>query len=160
MNPRKDKPPTLPARYGGRSFHPVGSPLTNKLPPENPMWSPRVLVHNTNPMRWDSEVYNKPSGFGPGGLNGVPTGHDVELEAEFSMKILCSAGKIGAVIGKGGSTVKLVQQETGASVYVEDASAESDEQAIRVSAFEVDFSFQSSFFLFNVHCSRIIRNGL
>jgi poly(rC)-binding protein 2/3/4 len=53
------------------------------------------------------------------------------------MKILCSTGKIGGVIGKGGSNVKIVQQETGASIHVEDASAESEERAIRVSAFEV-----------------------
>jgi poly(rC)-binding protein 2/3/4 len=83
------------------------------------------------------EYGNHPSEFGPGGFNGVPPGHGREPSAEFSMKILCSTGKIGGVIGKGGSNVKIVQQETGASIHVEDASAESEERAIRVSAFEV-----------------------
>lgn len=79
---------------------------------------------------------DQPSGFGPGGFNGDPPAQR-EASAEFSMKILCSAGKIGGVIGKGGFNVKQLQQETGASIHVEDASTESDERVIRVSAFEV-----------------------
>ncbi|KAJ6684373.1 KH DOMAIN CONTAINING RNA BINDING PROTEIN [Salix viminalis] len=100
QNPRKDKPPSVPMPYGGRTFHPPSDAMPNMLPP------------------WKSNVASS------------------EPSAEFSMKILCSTGKIGGVIGKGGSNVKVVQQETGASIHVEDASADSEERAIRVSAFE------------------------
>lgn len=43
---------------------------------------------------------------------------DDEASAEFSMKLLCSAEKIGGVIGKGGFNVKQLQQESGASIHV------------------------------------------
>lgn len=77
------------------------------------------------------------SRFGPGGFDDIPGGHGEEVPTDFSIKILCSAAKIGGVIGKGGVNVKQVQQETGASIHVEDVSAESDERVIRVSSTEV-----------------------
>uniref|UniRef100_A0A6N2L024 K Homology domain-containing protein n=2 Tax=Salix viminalis TaxID=40686 RepID=A0A6N2L024_SALVM len=134
QNPRKDKPPSVPMPYGGRTFHPPSDAMPNMLPPGNPMWPHRNSTSHSMP--WMGEYGNHPSEFGPGGFNGVPPGHGREPSAEFSMKILCSTGKIGGVIGKGGSNVKVVQQETGASIHVEDASADSEERAIRVSAFE------------------------
>ncbi|XP_061947962.1 RNA-binding KH domain-containing protein RCF3-like [Populus nigra] len=134
QNPRKDKLPSVPMPYGGRTFHPPSDSMANMLPPGNPMWPHRNSTPHSMP--WMGEYGNHPSEFGPGGFNGVPPGHGREPSAEFSMKILCSTGKIGGVIGKGGSNVKIVQQETGASIHVEDASAESEERAIRVSAFE------------------------
>ncbi|KAG6743111.1 hypothetical protein POTOM_054057 [Populus tomentosa] len=134
QNPRKDKLPSVPMPYGGRTFHPPSDSMANMLPPGNPMWPHRNSTPHSMP--WMGEYGNHPSEFGPGGFNGVPPGHGREPSAEFSVKILCSTGKIGGVIGKGGSNVKVVQQETGASIHVEDASAESEERAIRVSAFE------------------------
>ncbi|KAE8022096.1 hypothetical protein FH972_007929 [Carpinus fangiana] len=138
QNPRKDKPPlsfTMP--FGGQGFHPPGAPMPNMLPPGNPMWSHRnSSPHGMPPMPWMEGYGNQHPRFAPGGFNGVPPGPGAEASAEFSMKILCSAGKIGGVIGKGGSNVKQLQQETGASIHVQDASAESDERVIRVSAFE------------------------
>ncbi|KAJ0526471.1 putative K domain-containing protein [Helianthus annuus] len=44
--------------------------------------------------------------------------------------------KIGGVIGQGGSNVWQLQQATGTNIHVDDASVESDERVIRVSAFE------------------------
>ncbi|KAJ6738786.1 RNA-BINDING KH DOMAIN-CONTAINING PROTEIN [Salix koriyanagi] len=70
-------------------------------------------------MPWIGEFGDHPLDFGPGGFNGAPPGHGRELPAEFSMKILCSTGKIG----KGSSNFKAVVQEAGASIHVEDASA-------------------------------------
>lgn len=137
-NPRKDKTPlTFPMPFGGQGF-PPGGPLPNMLPPGNPMWSHRNSTsHGMPPAPWVEAYGNHHSGFAPRGFNGVPPGPVAEPSAEFSMKILCSAGRIGGVIGKGGFNVKQLQQETGASIHVQDASAESDERVIRVSAFEV-----------------------
>lgn len=136
-NPRKDKTPlTFPLPFGGQGF-PPGGPLPNMLPPGNPMWSHRNSTsHGMPPAPWVEAYGNHHSGFAPRGFNGVPPGPVAEPSAEFSMKILCSAGRIGGVIGKGGFNVKQLQQETGASIHVQDASAESDERVIRVSAFE------------------------
>lgn len=144
QNPRKDKPPSVPMPYNGQSFHPPGGPMTNTRPSGNPMWPHRnSSSHNMPPMPFMGEYGSQPAGFGRGGFNGAPPGHGREPSAEFSMKILCSATKIGGIIGKGGSNVKLVQQETGASIHVEDASAQSDERVIRVSAFEAHWNPRS-----------------
>ncbi|KAJ8567477.1 hypothetical protein K7X08_019685 [Anisodus acutangulus] len=69
-------------------------------------------------------------------LDYVPPHHAKEAPTDFTMKIMCSAAKIGSVIGKGGFNVKQLQQETGASIHVEDVSPESDERVIRVSSLE------------------------
>jgi hypothetical protein len=139
QNPRKDKSPlNFAMPFGGQGFHPPGAPMPSMLPPGNPMWSHRnPSSHGMPPTPWMEGYGNQHSRFVPGGFNDVPPGPGAEASAEFSMKILCSAGKIGGVIGKGGSNVKQLQQETGASIHVQDASAESDERVIRVSAFEV-----------------------
>ncbi|GMY24403.1 KH domain-containing protein At4g18375-like isoform X1 [Fagus crenata] len=138
QNPRKDKPPlTFPLPFGGQGFHPSGAPMPNMLPPANPMWSHRnSSSHGMPPMPWMGGYGNRPSEFVPGGFNGVPPGPGAEASAEFSMKILCSAGKIGGVIGKGGFNVRQLQQETGASIHVQEASTELDERVVHVSAFE------------------------
>ncbi|XP_057462363.1 KH domain-containing protein HEN4-like [Actinidia eriantha] len=139
QNPRKDKPPlSFPMPYGGQGFHPPGPPMTNMPPPGNPMWSQRHgNSRDMPPIPWMGEYGNQPSGFRPGGFDGGPPMHGDEAPSEFSMKILCSSGKIGGVIGKGGFNVKQLQQETGASIHVGDASAEFEERVIRASSFEV-----------------------
>ncbi|GLT34034.1 hypothetical protein SLA2020_085800 [Shorea laevis] len=131
QNPRKDKPPmSFSVPYGGQSFSPA-------LPPGNPSWPQRNSApYSLPPVPWMGDKGKQPSRFGPGGFSGVPP-RGREAPAEFSMKILCAAGKIGGVIGKGGVVVRQLQQETGASIHVEDASTESDERVIRVSAYEV-----------------------
>ncbi|KAG6659792.1 hypothetical protein CIPAW_03G061000 [Carya illinoinensis] len=137
-NPRKDKSPlTFSMPFGGQGFHPPGGPMPGMLPPGNPMWSHQdSSPHRMPPRPWVERYGNQHSGFEPMGFNGVPPGAGAEASAEFSMKILCSAGRIGGVIGKGGFNVKQLQHETGGSIHVQDASTESDERVIRVSAFE------------------------
>ncbi|THG21199.1 hypothetical protein TEA_021434 [Camellia sinensis var. sinensis] len=138
QNPRKDKPPSsFPMPHRGQGFHPPGPPMANMPPPGNPMWSQRHSnSHDMPQMPWMGGYGNQPSPFGPGGFDGGPPMHGGEVPSEFSLKILCSAGKIGGVIGKGGFNVKQLQQETGASIHVEDALAELEERVIRVSSFE------------------------
>lgn len=139
QNPRKDKPPSgfpMPP-HGGQGFHPPGPPTANMPPPGNPLRSERTSnARGMPPMPWMGGYGSEPSRFGPGGFDDFPPAHGGEAPSEFSMKILCSAAKIGGVIGKGGSNVKQLQQETGASIHVDDISAESDERVIRVSSIE------------------------
>ncbi|GKV16813.1 hypothetical protein SLEP1_g27395 [Rubroshorea leprosula] len=131
QNPRKDKPPmSFSVPYGGQSFSPALSPSNSSWPQRN------SAPYSLPPVPWMGDKGKQPSRFGPGGFSGVPP-RGREAPAEFSMKILCAAGKIGGVIGKGGFVVRQLQQETGASIHVEDASTESDDRVIRVSAYEV-----------------------
>lgn len=153
QNPRKDKPPSsFPQAYGDQNFHSPAAPMTNMHPPGNLEWPPRnSSLHGMPPTPWMGGYGDQPPGMGSGGFNSCPPGQRGEVSAEFSMKILCSAGKIGGVIGKGGFNVKQLQQETGASIHVEDASTESDERVIRASAFEVhNFPFNFPVYYFSV----------
>ncbi|KAI3665537.1 hypothetical protein L6452_44164 [Arctium lappa] len=137
QNPRKDKPPSgFPVPVGRQGLHPPGPSMTNLPPPA--MWSERgSSARGAAPMRWRGEYGSENSRFGLADFDGD---HAVagggEAPAEFSMKILCPTAKIGGVIGKGGSNVRQLQQETGTNIHVDDVSADSDERVIRVSAIE------------------------
>lgn len=127
LSPKKDQPPLGPPMPHGRhGYYPPGPPLHSFSPPSNPVWSPKLPYYRDAPSAWIE-----------GGFDGGPPMDREEAPKEFSMKILCSAAKIGGVIGKGGSNVRQLEQETGAGIHVEDASSESEERVIRVSSFEV-----------------------
>ncbi|CAI0448582.1 unnamed protein product [Linum tenue] len=59
-----------------------------------------------------------------------------ELEAEVSFRILCSSDRVGGVIGKGGSIIQALQNETGASVIIGPTVSDCDERLITVAASE------------------------
>lgn len=142
QNPRKDKPPSSFQTGGGHGLHNRPGPtfedmLTTKLLRPN--------VRGAPTMPWTGGYASEPSRFGPNGFNGdrgVSHGEETH-PSEFSMKILCSAAKIGGVIGKGGSNVRQLQQDTGTNIHVDDPSAESDERVIRVSSFEASWNPRS-----------------
>ncbi|KAF6146283.1 hypothetical protein GIB67_008167 [Kingdonia uniflora] len=75
----------------------------------------------------------------------LPRGHPVPTEfesftkrpqKEVTFKLLCTNDKIGGVIGKGGTIVRALQNETGATISVGPSVDESDERVITVSAKE------------------------
>ncbi|CAN6555349.1 unnamed protein product [Malus baccata var. baccata] len=57
-------------------------------------------------------------------------------QQEVSFRILCANDRIGGVIGRGGSIVRALQNETGAAISVAASVAECDERLITVSASE------------------------
>lgn len=61
------------------------------------------------------------------------------LQQEVSFKILCPVDKVGGVIGRGGSIVKALENETGASISVGPIIFGCDERLITVTASEVLF---------------------
>lgn len=58
-------------------------------------------------------------------------------EQEVVYRLLCSNDRVGGVIGKGGTIVKALQNETGASISFGGSVAECDERIITISALEV-----------------------
>lgn len=141
QNPRKDKPiSSFPMVHGAQGFHPPGPPMENMIPPGKPMWSQSKTNLNGMPPALGVGGYrNQLTGFGRADFDYGPPPSAGEAPGDFTMKILCSAAKIGGVIGKGGFNVKQLQQETGAGIHVEDVAPESDERVIRVSSLEVMF---------------------
>lgn len=56
---------------------------------------------------------------------------------DFSLRLVCPTENVGAVIGKGGSIIKQIRQESGASIKIDTSVAEGEECIISVSAKEV-----------------------
>ncbi|KAK9096846.1 hypothetical protein Sjap_022343 [Stephania japonica] len=59
-----------------------------------------------------------------------------KIQQEIAFRLLCSNENVGGVIGKGGTIVKALQNETGASISVAATVAESDERVITISVSE------------------------
>ena len=56
---------------------------------------------------------------------------------DVTFRILCPKDKIGSIIGKGGSIVRSIRDETGAKISIDVSSDVGDERVVRVSAPEV-----------------------
>ncbi|KAL2321471.1 hypothetical protein Fmac_025850 [Flemingia macrophylla] len=63
----------------------------------------------------------------PGPESGGPA-HRMFVEEEVVFKLLCHHDKVGSLIGKGGSVVRALQNETGASIQIVEAGPDSDER--------------------------------
>ncbi|XP_058069594.1 RNA-binding KH domain-containing protein RCF3-like isoform X2 [Magnolia sinica] len=64
----------------------------------------------------------------------VLSGQMNAVEEILTFRLLCMNEKIGGVIGKGGSIIKTLQQETGSDIKILDAVPESDDRIIVISA--------------------------
>ncbi|XP_038700196.1 RNA-binding KH domain-containing protein RCF3 [Tripterygium wilfordii] len=65
-----------------------------------------------------------------------------EVSKEFSLRLVCPTGNIGGVIGKGGTIINQIRQESGAGIKVDSSTAEGDDCLITISSKEV---FEDSF---------------
>ncbi|XP_058007269.1 KH domain-containing protein HEN4 isoform X2 [Hevea brasiliensis] len=74
----------------------------------------------------------------------VPTLNAKPLQQEVVFRILCSNDRVGGVIGKGGTIIKAIQNETGASITIGSTVAECDERLITVTAPENPESHHSA----------------
>lgn len=66
----------------------------------------------------------------------VPTFDVKTHQGEVKFRILCSNDRVGGVIGKGGTIIKALQSETGASITVGNSVSDCDERLITVTALE------------------------
>ncbi|KAJ8539351.1 hypothetical protein K7X08_013603 [Anisodus acutangulus] len=78
-----------------------------------------------------SEQFSRTSGVESAGIN-----HRMVLEEEAVFKVLCPVEKVGNLIGKGGSIIRVMQTETGASIKVADSASDLDERIVVISARE------------------------
>lgn len=72
---------------------------------------------------------------GPEGAGPAPPNR-MFVEEEVVFKLLCHHDKVGSLIGKGGSVVRALQNETGASIQIVEAGPDSDERVVVISARE------------------------
>lgn len=107
------------------------------VPPGNAMhtqvdpFSPRSYASGLHAMDY------QPRGFSSNpGSESIGVHNRMFIEEEIVFKLLCQADKVGSLIGKGGSVIRALQNETGASIKVTDAGFNSDERVVVISARE------------------------
>lgn len=89
-------------------------------------------------MSQDGTGYHTPEQFSrSSGVESAGINHRMVLEEEVVFKVLCPADKVGNLIGKGGSIVRVIQTETGASIKVADSASHLDDRVVVISAREV-----------------------
>ncbi|KAK2651846.1 hypothetical protein Ddye_011702 [Dipteronia dyeriana] len=119
--------------------------------------SPRVYAGNINVTKTSGVGLHgnpKPApgepfaqrGHGPGfHLRGYSSGPGTEnvgshnrmfFEEDVVFKLLCHLEKVGSLIGKGGSIIRTMQNETGTSIKIAEVLPDSDERVVVISARE------------------------
>lgn len=135
QNPRKDRPSNTHVPFKEPVMRHPGPPLPDVLPRTDPRWPQHNSGSRMPPSPWMREYKDLPDPLMLGGIDDNPVRHGESL-GEFSVKILCSDSKVGSVIGKGGVSKRMIEQETGAKISIERSSTESEERVINLSAFE------------------------
>lgn len=128
-----------------QDFPPTGRAQTSWTRPYEAI--PQETFHN---MRVDLPQLNPvlppmPAGSVTYGSGGYPFSTEAgrvptlasRTEQEVVYRLLCSNDRVGGVIGKGGTIVKALQNETGTSISFGGSVAECDERIITISAMEV-----------------------
>lgn len=88
-----------------------------------------------HPQRYGPDHHSRGYAPFPGSESAGPA-HRLFVEEEVVFKLLCQQEKVGSLIGKGGSIVRALQNDTGASIQIVDAGPESDERVVVISARE------------------------
>jgi predicted RNA-binding protein YlqC (UPF0109 family) len=130
-NPPRDRP------HGNMGIYPPGGPFLPAGDTFLPQIDPRNLGGPLLGMGLSL------SGGPPFNTMGLPVLSDVGSmgrppagDEELVFRILCPNEKIGSVIGKGGSIIENLREETGARIKVADAVPGSEERVIIISANE------------------------
>nr|CAB3480306.1 unnamed protein product [Digitaria exilis] len=74
----------------------------------------------------------------------IPTYSAPKCSGELEFRVLCPGNKIGLVIGRGGSTIKSIRQESGARIDVDDAKNDREESIITVTSTEATDDVKSA----------------
>ncbi|MCO5582108.1 hypothetical protein L7F22_035998 [Adiantum nelumboides] len=84
-----------------------------------------------------SSVGGPVAGLGPAISTSGGYGHaDGDSDEQLTIRILCPNARVGSIIGKGGSVIKKMREETGAKIKVEEEVPDSDERIVRISSAE------------------------
>ncbi|CAN1313753.1 KH domain-containing protein At4g18375 [Linum perenne] len=112
---------------------------------ENPSRFQHLLLSTSNnPYQSGGGMFVPPNAGVPamgaygGYKGGWPDSRDDAGSArEFAIRLVCPIGNIGSVIGKAGSIIKQIRQETRAGIKVDSSGADGDDCIIFISAKEV-----------------------
>uniref|UniRef100_K3YGQ4 K Homology domain-containing protein n=1 Tax=Setaria italica TaxID=4555 RepID=K3YGQ4_SETIT len=74
----------------------------------------------------------------------IPTYSTPKCSGELEFRVLCPGNKIGLVIGRAGSTIKSIRQESGARIDVDDAKNDKEESIINITSTEATDDVKSA----------------
>lgn len=116
------------------------SSTTKPLGPPSQASSMPALDEEPSPKRRYASHHNadhRSRGYSsiPGHEN-AGAGPRPAMEEEVVFRLLCQPDKVGSLIGKGGTIVRALQNETGASIKIVD-TPDLDERVVMISAREV-----------------------
>ncbi|KAH7414710.1 hypothetical protein KP509_14G007100 [Ceratopteris richardii] len=92
-------------------------------------------------MYGDAEMGNRWDFSMPSAGTGTNAHADGATEEEFLIRFLCPSSRIGSIIGRSGSIIKKMREDTGAKIKVEEQIPDCDERTIIISSMEVSQSF-------------------
>ncbi|KAM1009650.1 hypothetical protein FF1_045063 [Malus domestica] len=117
---------SVPMYSGGSLMGPSGGPPLMGIAP---MMGPYGGGYKGDVGDWSRSLYSAP--------------RDEASSKEFSIRLVCPTANIGGVIGKGGTIINQIRQDSGAVIKVDSSATEGDDCLITVSAkefFEDTFS--------------------
>lgn len=114
---------------------PLGPPVShaNCMPVQDEEPSPKRRYTGHHNAEYRSRGYSSLPGH-----ENVGAGHRAAMEEDVVFRLLCQPDKVGSLIGKGGTIVRALQNETGASIKIVD-TPDLDERVVMISAREVGF---------------------
>ncbi|MED6218928.1 hypothetical protein PIB30_031157 [Stylosanthes scabra] len=93
--------------------------------------------HHVEPHRERYGPDSHTRGYAPfPGPENAGHGHRPFIEEDVVFKLLCQQDKVGSLIGKGGSVVRAMQNDTGASIQIVDTGPDSEERVVVIAARE------------------------
>ncbi|KAL2473808.1 RNA-binding KH domain-containing protein [Forsythia ovata] len=100
------------------------------IPSDVPIYPATGFYQSVDPIVPSRSV---PSILGPAHTPDIPSRADAGNSwPELTIRVLCPSNKIGRVIGKGGSSIKRIRQDSGARIEVEDPKANNNECVITI----------------------------
>ncbi|KAG6515441.1 KH domain-containing protein HEN4-like [Zingiber officinale] len=144
QHPNKENPSLEDIIYAStRGSYRSDSSIPAPLPQGNRVWSPYYSdVRDPSTVSRFNSYPDEPSRY-PSGSFSRNSFQEGEMAEEFSMRILCATVKIGGVIGKGGTNIRQLEQQTGARIQVEDTAPDAEERVINISCKEVPWETRS-----------------
>ncbi|KAF7803776.1 KH domain-containing protein HEN4-like isoform X1 [Senna tora] len=138
-------PPARTKIMGSKSYEVVQHESIVAVPHETLTAVPRETLpdlHVDHLLQRSSSLSTLPSSYASGvhsvsaEVNRVSTLDPTTFHQEVSFRILCSIDRVGGVIGKSGSIVRALQNETGATISVGPSVADCEDRLITVTASE------------------------
>lgn len=124
-NPKEDVANSGATKISGGSIHGTGMPA--QVDP---------IAHRGFGPGFNASDYHSRNYSSNPGTENIGRGHRMAMEEEVVFNLLCHVDKVGSLIGKGGSIVRTMQSETGASIKIADCAPDSDERVVIISAQE------------------------